>query len=278
MSQTRREFISISSKLLLASAAYGIGAVASPLQSGHRQAGHSQSEGQQALAMHRGQIRAIAFDAFPIFDPRPIFALAGRLFPKQGKRFSVLWRTRIFEYTWLRASAGQYRDFWACIEDALIYTALELQVDLSVDKKQQLMQAFLDIRAFPDVKPALQSFKKAGIKLVFLSNMTESMLSSGIKNAGLDGYFDDILSTDRVKTFKPDRKAYQLAPDSLNLPKEEIAFAAFASWDAAGAKWFGFPTVWVNRLKFKPEVLNAQPDAVGEGMDVLSRFVLSERS
>ena len=263
MSQTRRAFLYNSARLLLAGTAFNSGLL-SPLY-----ANNSRPD-----TTGRPPIRAIAFDAFPIFDPRPVFGLAGRLFPDKGRAFSTLWRTRIFEYTWLRASAGQYQDFWACIEDAMLYTAQELQVNLSPDKHRQLMQAFLAIKAFPDVQPALAAFKKAGIKLAFLSNMTESMLSAGIKNSGLGGYFDHILSTDKAKTFKPDPKAYNLAPEAFGLDKEEVAFVAFASWDAAGAKWFGFPTVWVNRLHFGEEVLKVQPDAVGFDMGVLRRFVL----
>lgn len=267
MSQTRRQFLSMSTKLILAGTAFSSGLSSATWDSND-----------QSSTMETRPIRAIAFDAFPIFDPRPIFALAGKLFPVKGKAFSTLWRTRIFEYTWLRATAHQYQDFWACIEDALVFTAKELQVELTPDKRQQLMQAFLHIKAFPDVLPALTAFKKAGIKLAFLSNMTEPMLSAGIKNSALEGYFDFILSTDRAKTFKPDPKAYHLAPEAFRLNKEEIAFAAFASWDATGAKWFGFPTVWINRLNFAAEALNVQPDAVGNNMETLRRFVLPTAS
>jgi 2-haloacid dehalogenase len=63
-------------------------------------------------------IQAIAFDAFPIFDPRPVFALAEQLFPGKGVDLSNAWRTRQFEYQWLRALAGQYADFWRATEDA----------------------------------------------------------------------------------------------------------------------------------------------------------------
>ena len=86
--------------------------------------------------------------------------------------------------------------------------------------------------------------------------------------------FDDILSTDKVQTFKPDPRAYQLGVDAFGLQKEEIAFAAFASWDAIGAKWFGYPTVWVNRLNFKAENLGMLPDRAGSDIKVLTDFVL----
>jgi hypothetical protein len=39
---------------------------------------------------------------------------------------------------------------------------------------------------------------------------------------------DHGLSTDTIKTFKPDLRAYQLGIDAINLPKEQIAFAVFA--------------------------------------------------
>ena len=257
MLYNRRNFLGFTARVLLASTIYKV-----PV----------------ATAQLSRPIRAVAFDAFPIFDPRPIFALVKQLYPDKGKEFSNLWRTRIFEYTWLLSSAGKYEDFWTCIENALVYTARQLNVDLSPANHQKLMNAFLAIKAFPDVKPVLTELKSAGIKLAFLSNMTEKMLLTGIRNSGLEGYFDEVLSTDRVRTFKPDPLAYQLAIDAFNLRREEIAFTAFANWDAIGAKWFGYPTVWINRLNFNPETLKPQPDVVGQDLNTLKHFVLNPQA
>lgn len=253
MTFDRRKFLGLSAKLITASAATSLVP--------------------NVLAGSNGKIKAIAFDAFPIFDPRPIFGLVKKLYPKVGNEFSLLWRTRIFEYTWLLTSAGQYQDFWECIDNALVFTAKKLEVDLTTENHARLMNAFLSVKAFPDVKPVLSDLKSSGIKLAFLSNMTEKMLNSGIKNSGLEGYFDHVLSTDSVKTFKPDPKAYQLAVDAFGLQRKEIAFAAFASWDAVGAKWFGYPTFWVNRLKFSAENLGFSADGSGTKLSELANFV-----
>ena len=48
-------------------------------------------------AATKSKIKAIAFDAFPVFDPRPIFALTEQLFPGKGTELSNSWRTRQFE-------------------------------------------------------------------------------------------------------------------------------------------------------------------------------------
>jgi 2-haloacid dehalogenase len=61
--------------------------------------------------------------------------------------------------------------------------------------------------------------------------------------------------------------------DAFGLKREEILFAAFAGWDAAGAKLFGYPTFWVNRQKQPREQLDASPDGEGLGMADLVHFL-----
>ena len=63
--------------------------------------------------------------------------------------------------------------------------------------------------------------------------------------------------------------------DAFNLKREEIAFAASAGWDAAGAKWFGYPTLWINRLNLPIEELGVVPDVVSANMVDLVKYVIS---
>lgn len=225
----------------------------------------------------RAPFKAVAFDAFPIFDPRPIAALAEALFPGRGMDLSNTWRTRQFEYQWLRVLSGHYADFWQTTEDALRFAAKSLQLDLPAEKRSQLMQAYLGLKAWPDVAPALAALQAAGLRLVLLSNMTGKMLDSGIESAGLHGIFEHALSTDGIKTYKPDPRAYGMAIDALRLQRDEIVFAAVAGWDASGAKWFGYPTFWVNRSGQPGEELGTVADAMGRDLNELVSFVKSPR-
>ena len=222
-------------------------------------------------------VQAIAFDAFPIFDPRPVFALAEELFPGKGPPLSQAWRTRQFEYTWLRTAAGRYADFWQVTEDALVFAAKDLKLDLNSQRRARLMNAYLKLKAWPDVPHALKSLKAAGIRLAFLSNFSRRMLEAGIKNSGLDGMFEQLLTTDEVKQFKPAPRAYQMAVDAFGLSREAIVFAASAGWDAAGAKWFGFPTAWVNRMNSPAEELCVTPDVTCKDLSDLVAFAAAHR-
>ncbi len=218
-------------------------------------------------------VKAIAFDAFPILDPRPVFALADELFPGRGAELANTWRARQFEYTWLRTISRHYVDFWRVTEDALVFAANMLKLELTSDKRDRLMDAYLAIKCWPEAPAALRSLKDAGIRLAFLSNMTQKMLEAGIRNSELEGVFEHVLSTDRVKVYKPDPRAYQMGVDALRLKRDEIVFAAFAGWDAAGAKAFGYPTFWVNRQNQPAEELGVIPDATGATLNDLVRHI-----
>ena len=219
------------------------------------------------------KIKAVAFDAFPIFDPRPVFALAEELFPGNGSALSDEWRTRQFEYTWLRVVAQRYADFWQVTEDALVFAANKLKLELSAEKREKLMSAHLNLKAWPDVPPALSALKQSGLRLAFLSNFTQHMLQANIKSAGLSSIFEEVISSDQARTFKPDPRAYQLGIESLQLERNQILFVAFAGWDAAGARLFGYPTFWVNRLKSPAEELGAVPDGSGGSLLDLVQFL-----
>ena len=221
----------------------------------------------------RSGFKAIAFDAFPIFDPRPVAAIAESLFPGKGAAIMNAWRTRQFEYQWLRVLSGHYADFLQTTEESLLFTSKQLQLELSQDKRQQLMSAWSNLQVWPDVHEAIEGLSEAGFRLSILSNMTASVLRGGLKKAGLEERFEAVLSTDQIRSFKPDPRAYQMAIDKLRLKREEILFVAFAGWDVAGAKWFGYPTFWANRLGAPMEELGVEADASGQDLNSLVRFV-----
>jgi len=63
-------------------------------------------------AASRSNIKAVAFDGFPVLDPRAVFALVDELYPERRVEPSNGWRTRQFEYAWLRLT-----------DDALVFAA-----------------------------------------------------------------------------------------------------------------------------------------------------------
>lgn len=233
-----------------------------------------------AAASHRSgsRYKAVALDAFTVFDPRPLAARAEEVFPGKGPALFALWQRRQFEYTWLRTLTNSYVDFRQVTETSLLYALKASSLEASQENRERLLSPYHHLTAWPDAHDALLRMKNAGLRLVFLSNFTGQMMTAGTASCGLQSLLDGYLSTDRVRAFKPDPRAYRMAVHRLKLPVREIVFAAFAGWDAAGAKAFGYPTFWVNRMSLPVEELGFQPDAAGSGLDDLARFIITNNS
>lgn len=231
----------------------------------------------ELFATEERAIKVIAFDAFPIFDPRPVQGVVLETFPDKGQEFNRIWRSKLFEYQWLRALGGHYKNFLEITEESLNFSARELDLELDDDTRKKLLLPFSQLTAWPDTVDAAKMLKTKGYKIVFLSNMTPEMLEAGISTAGLEGFFDHVFSTDTKRTFKPSPQAYQILIDELDVSREEVLFVAFAGWDAAGAKWFGFPTFWMNRAGAAQEELGSVPDGTGKDMKALLEFLEQRR-
>ena len=220
-----------------------------------------------------GAIRAIAFDGFVVFDPGSVVKRVETVFPGRGQEFTTEWRLHQFEYSWIRTAANQYADFWQVTGDALDFTARKLKITLTPDSRTQLMNAYKELQPWPDAPEILEKLRARKIRMAFLSNFTAAMLDANLENSKLRGYFEEHLTTDRVRAYKPSPRAYQMGIDAFGLKREEIAFAAFGAWDASGAKWFGYPTVWVNRGQVPAENLGVAADAVVDRLGGLLEFV-----
>ena len=222
------------------------------------------------------QYAAVAFDYLVLFDPDSVAAAVDRIIPGRSREFTSLWRTRQFEYSWLRSISGRYVDFSAITSDALRYTANALHVELTAEQKEQLLDAYSRLTPWPDAADTLRRLRAAHVRVITIANFSPTMLRENARHAGLTPLFDALISTDANHTYKPDPRAYHLGVDHLKLDKRDIVFAASAGWDAAGAKSFGYPTVWVNRLDQPIEELDVHPDRTVADLNGLLDFVLQK--
>jgi 2-haloacid dehalogenase len=205
-------------------------------------------------------VRALVFDAYgTLFDPFAVKARAEELFPGNGAALSQLWRAKQLEYSWLRTLMGRYENFWKITDEALVYSCRTLKLSCDEHKRNQLMQVYLTLPAFPEVKPALE--KLAHLPLSILSNGTPEMLSPLVAANNMVQFFKNIFSVDALHMYKPRPEVYQLAVGSIGIPKESIGFVSSNYWDIAGATSFGFRAYWLNRSSSAADELGVTPTA-----------------
>ena len=248
MSTDRREFMKM---VGATAAAAGAVSAASPA-----------AADESAARMKR--VKALAFDAYgTLFDVFSVTALCEELFPGKGSAFAQLWRVKQLQYSLMRSLMGRHRDFWGLTEDGLVFAAKNLKLDLTPEKRKRLMESYLSLAAFPDVKPGLEALRKQGVKLAILSNGEPRMLEAAAKSAGIHGLLDKIISVEEVKIFKVSPRVYNLGPERMNVSNAELGFISANSWDINGAASAGLITFWIQRSAVEtPEELGFQADRV----------------
>lgn len=227
--------------------------------------------------------RAVLFDAYgTLFDVYSVSLLAEQLFPGQGASLARLWRDKQIEYTRLVTTSDQgahYRPFWALTESSLRWSIKALVPAARQDwpayaaRAAQLMNQYRHLSAFPDTREVLQALKSRGITTGILSNGDPDMLRIAVRSAGMDGLLDHILSCDAVRVFKTHPQAYALGEQATGLKAAQIVFVSSNAWDALGATWHGYRTLWVDRQNLPFEELDTAPTRTGTSLrEVLAFF------
>ncbi len=217
-------------------------------------------------------IKAIVFDAYgTLFDVYSISALAERLYPTQGAAISTLWRDKQIEYTRLISlsdpsidtGSRYYQSFWDITRLSLSYTLSRLKLEATSANEEALMQQYAKLSPFPENLGVLQALKTMGMATAILSNGSREMLDSAVASAGMKDLLNHVISVDEVHQFKTSPASYALVNKYLPVPTNEILFVSSNAWDALGATWFGFTTLWVNRQGLPVEAIGPEPTYTG---------------
>ena len=218
--------------------------------------------------------RAVLFDAYgTLFDVYSVGVAAERLFPGAGERLGILWRDKQIEYTRLSSMSGRIRSFRDCTRAGLRFAAKRLELVLDASAEDELMGSYDRLQPFPENLAVLQELKRRGIRAGILSNGDPDMLEAVVRHAGFAELLDPVLSVEGTGRFKTDPAAYALGTQAFGLAAADILFVSSNCWDAIGATWFGYTTLWINRFKLPLDELGARPTRIGTQLtDVLDFF------
>jgi len=217
--------------------------------------------------------RAVLFDAYgTLFDVYSVTALAQSLFPGHGERLALLWRDKQIEYTRLVSMAGERRTFRDLTRAGLRFAARRLAIDLSNEAEDRLMAEYQRLALFPENRGVLDALKARGVRAGILSNGDVDMLAELVANTGLAALLDPVISVQPTGRFKTDPATYALGPAALDLPTGDILFVSSNGWDAIGATWHGYITLWVNRAGLPLDPLGTAPTRVGNNLENVLDF------
>ncbi len=214
----------------------------------------------------------LAFDVYgTLIDPFGISQTLQGMVGEKTAEFAQLWRDKQIEYLFRRALGRDYRPFSVCTNQALDYTAKQLQIDLSANNKEDLLAKYRELPAYTEVPAALRDLQDAGCRNYAFSNGEPDDLAYLLAHAGLDISLEGIISVHDVQSFKPDPAVYSHFLNETGATKEQTWLVSGNPFDVIGAHMAGWRTAWVKRnpdTVFDPWEID--PDAIVTDMSELS--------
>ncbi len=213
--------------------------------------------------------KTLFFDAYgTIFDLDSLVPACNLAFPGLGPEICRLWRIKQLEYTHLLSLMGRFEDFWQVTHKALVFACQSLRLDCPAELRDQLLEGYFQVNAFPDAAPALEALSRQ-YPLVILSNGTPKMLRMELEHNRLEGFFTQIISASEVGAFKPHLQLYQWGCQKLGLEPAQAGLVSGNAWDVNGGKAFGLWAAWINRAGAPWEDLGFSPDVTAANLKEL---------
>lgn len=183
------------------------------------------------------------------------------------------WFGQMLQSAFAITVAQGYSDFGVVAKSALTMTSEKRGVVLTDRGIAELLGGIRSLPPHPDSADGLQVLRDAGFRLAALTNSAPKVLEAQVSSAGLKDYFEQLLSVEAVRQFKPAPAVYRSAADSMGVSIAEIRMVAAHSWDVGGAMRAGCAAAFVARPGMVLDPLFDRPDIVGRDLREVARAI-----
>ena len=211
-----------------------------------------------------------------LLDLEPLKQSVGKVL-NDNDQLTSLWFTTMLQYSLVHTIIGDYQSFGQIGVAALIMVAKNNGIEVRDDLAQEaITQTMTQLPAHSDVISAISRFKKAGFKVVCLTNSSKSGVKAQLEFAGLTELFEKCFSVEDVKAFKPSAIVYKKILQELVIKPAEGLMVAAHPWDLAGANKVGLQTAFIQRVgtSFYPNI--QKPDYSVKDLNVLVDLLVKD--
>ena len=184
------------------------------------------------------------------------------------------WFGQVLQSALVVTITDNYTDFGTVGRNALEMTAARHGVELSDDDLSQIVGSMLSLPPHPEVPESLERLRDAGLRLAALTNSSATAVDAQLTNAGLMDYFEQALSVDAVRRFKPSAEVYLMAAEKLNIDISNMRMVAAHDWDVTGAIRAGAVGAFVARPGMVLGPLSERPDIIGKDMSEVADQII----
>lgn len=217
--------------------------------------------------------RVIVFDLMgTLLDFQAIDTHFERFFGDAATRKE--WVMQSLQLAMAATLTNAYEDFGVQADTGLEITARRYKVSMLGEEKNLILGTLRKLRPFPDVAKSLQRLRDAGLKLATLTNSTAQVAEAQLTHAGLRDYFEQVISADEVRRFKPAPEVYHLAARRLGVETEQVRLVTAHDWDVTGALLAGCAAAFIARPGQVTNPFGPQPDVRGTDLAEVAEKIL----
>jgi 2-haloacid dehalogenase len=194
---------------------------------------------------------------FPLEPLRPRLAALGL-----GADLDLFF-TRILRDAFALDATGTFKPFREIASGALEVLAAQRSLAPDPAALDAVLDGFGTLDPHPDVRPALERLRAAGVTVATLSNGGVETTRGLLARAGLLPLVSRVMGVDEIRRYKPGKEIYLHAASTLGLPPGRMAMIAVHAWDLEGARRAGLVTGWASRLERRYHPAMMPPDVSG---------------
>jgi 2-haloacid dehalogenase len=216
----------------------------------------------------------IAFDLVgTLLDPRALDTHFERFFGEGSVRQE--WLLQTLQLALAATLADAYEDFGVQADTALEITARRYKVSMLGEEKNLILGTLRRLRPYPEVAQSLQRLREAGLRLAALTNSTAQAADAQLSFAGLQDYFEQVISADEVRRFKPAPAVYRWAAERLSVEPGQVRLVSAHDWDVTGALRAGCAAAFIARPGQVMNPFGPQPDVRGADLAAVADQLLA---
>ena len=141
---------------------------------------------------------------------------------------------------------GSYRPYRNVLRDTLAQIMQTYGLPYRDEDGDALVAAVPTWGPFPDVPPALERLREAGVKLAIITNSDIDLMSRNVANIGVP--IDRVVTAEQAGAYKPSLATFACALNQLGCePADLLHVAQGFEYDIVPAHALGWERVWINR-------------------------------
>lgn len=187
-----------------------------------------------------------------------------------------IWFAQFIQNALVSIVTDVYEPFGVIGSAALEQVAARLDVTLTAEDKQQILNGLRTLPPHPEVPGALEKLKSAGFRLCALTNSVQAVADAQLANAGIALLFERIFSADSIKRLKPARAPYEFVGREMGVPLAQTRLVAAHAWDVTGALRAGAYAAFVARPGMALDPLAPHPDIIGNDLQEVAEKIISQ--